>query len=131
MIRLDTQPPKPARVQGGETDVKPSEGRKAGAKVPSSRPRQGFDSPSAHRNKTDRKMTKRHLTLERLTPLQKQRQERNKALAAEYRQLAGTPGQSLTNLRYYLMQKHGLHSPSAYYKILKDEGVPYAGKEGA
>ena len=75
-------------------------------------------------------MTKRHLTLERLTPLQKQRQERNKALAAEYRQLAGTPGQSLTNLRCYLMQKHGLHSPSAYYQILKDEGVPY-GKEGA
>ena len=117
-------------MQRGETDGKPSEGRKAGARAPSSRPDRGSTPLPPTTNKTDKKMTKRHLTLERLTPLQRQRQERNKALAAEYRQLAGTPGQSLTNLRYYLMQKHGLHSPSAYYKILKDEGVPY-GKEGA
>ena len=124
------KPRKPERVQRGDTDGKPSEGSEAGARAPSSRPDRGSTPHPSTTNKTDKTMTKRHLTLERLTPLQRQRQERNKALAAEYRQLAGTPGQSLTNLRYYLMQKHGLHSPSAYYKILKDEGVPY-GKEGA
>lgn len=53
------------------------------------------------------------------TPLQEEREARDRAIYDEYNALASVPGQSKTQINQYIMEKYGLHSTGTLYLIRK------------
>lgn len=60
-----------------------------------------------------------NLAIERLTPLQKNRMERNNKLRAEYVKLIDDPEQSRMEVMRYLMKKYKFHTVQAVYKVIR------------
>lgn len=56
------------------------------------------------------------------TPFQQKKEERDKRIREEWRQLmAEKPGRSRMMVKDYLKEKYGICSDDAYYKILKGD----------
>lgn len=69
------------------------------------------------------------VNLQRITPFQKKRQERNKKLLAEYNKLIADPEQSRMEIMKYLTVKYGFVAPTSIYKILKKELTKEGGRQ--
>lgn len=62
-------------------------------------------------------------TLNKLTPYQKMKMERNRKICEEYVRLTANPEQSKMEVNHYLIKKYGLVSVGSIYKILQKGGV--------
>lgn len=61
------------------------------------------------------------ITLEKLTPFQKRRMERNAKLMADYARLTADPAQSRVEAMEFLRKKFGFASIASVYKVINRE----------
>lgn len=61
------------------------------------------------------------ITLEKLTPFQKRRLERNAKLMADYARLTADPAQSRVEAMEFLRKKYGFETITSVYRLVKRE----------